>query len=164
MVINGDIYGWILMINGDIYGLIWFNTWDNTLIYCDIFMVYGEFGVWITLWFHQTWLENPLWMEVLVGKSPVNGPFSIAMFDYRRVCWRMEIKFSWKSWKSDGFLRDWYWISWTLNWFLMDFWGIDTRYTGFKTWTKGFKGMPSSQLQYLQRLQWFSQQPPWLGS
>ena len=31
------------------------------------------------------WLENPLWMEVLIGKSPINGPFSIAMFDYQRV-------------------------------------------------------------------------------
>ena len=25
-------------------------------------------------------------MEVLIGKSLINGPFSIAMFDYRRVC------------------------------------------------------------------------------
>ena len=24
-------------------------------------------------------------MEVLIGKSPINGPFSIAMFDYLRV-------------------------------------------------------------------------------
>ena len=28
---------------------------------------------------------NPLWMGVLLGKSHVSGPFSIAMFDYRRV-------------------------------------------------------------------------------
>ena len=26
-------------------------------------------------WFHQTWLENPLEMEVLIGTSVVNGPF-----------------------------------------------------------------------------------------
>ena len=29
--------------------------------------------------------QNPLGMEVLVGKSLINGPFSIVMFDYRRV-------------------------------------------------------------------------------
>ena len=29
---------------------------------------------------------NPLSMEVVIGKSLINGPFSIAMFDYRRVC------------------------------------------------------------------------------
>ena len=26
-------------------------------------------------------------MEVSIGKSPINGPFSIAMFEYRRVLW-----------------------------------------------------------------------------
>ena len=31
------------------------------------------------------WLENPLGLEVSIGKSSINGPFSIAMFDYRRV-------------------------------------------------------------------------------
>ena len=30
------------------------------------------------------WLENPLSMEVLGGKSSINGGCSIAMFDYRR--------------------------------------------------------------------------------
>ena len=30
-------------------------------------------------------MDNPLWMEVLLGKSMTHGPFSIAMFDYRRV-------------------------------------------------------------------------------
>ena len=30
-------------------------------------------------------MENPLEMEVLIGKSPINSVFSIAMFDYRRV-------------------------------------------------------------------------------
>ena len=35
---------------------------------------------------NQTWLAGKsLWMEVLIGKSPINGPFSIAMFDYQRV-------------------------------------------------------------------------------
>ena len=29
------------------------------------------------------WLENPLGMKVLIGTSLINGPFSIAMFDYR---------------------------------------------------------------------------------
>ena len=27
-----------------------------------------------------------IWMEVFIGKSLINGPFSIAMFDYQRVC------------------------------------------------------------------------------
>ena len=31
------------------------------------------------------WLENPLGIEVLKGKSLINGSLSIAMFDYRRV-------------------------------------------------------------------------------
>ena len=30
-------------------------------------------------------MENPLRMAVLIGESPINGPFSIAMFDYRRA-------------------------------------------------------------------------------
>ena len=30
-------------------------------------------------------------MEVLKGKSPINGPFSIAMFDYQRVTMKMII-------------------------------------------------------------------------
>ena len=30
-------------------------------------------------------MENPLWMEVLIATSLINGPFSIAMFDYQRV-------------------------------------------------------------------------------
>ena len=29
--------------------------------------------------------ENPLSMEVLIGKSHIDGPFSIALFDYWRV-------------------------------------------------------------------------------
>ena len=38
-----------------------------------------------TLWCHQShgWLGNPLEMEVLIGKSQTNAPFSVAMFDYR---------------------------------------------------------------------------------
>ena len=31
------------------------------------------------------WLENPLYLEVLIGESLINGPFSIATFGYRRV-------------------------------------------------------------------------------
>ena len=42
-----------------------------------------------TLWFHQTWLENPRTHEwnggFFIGTSPMNDPFSIAMFDYRSV-------------------------------------------------------------------------------
>ena len=29
--------------------------------------------------------KSPNWMEVLIGKSPINSTFSIAMFEYRRV-------------------------------------------------------------------------------
>ena len=39
------------------------------------------------------WLENPVWMEVLIGNSPINRPFSIAMFDYRRVIKIVDIRF-----------------------------------------------------------------------
>ena len=35
--------------------------------------------------FKHGWLENPLLIEVAIGKSQINGPFSIAMFDYRKV-------------------------------------------------------------------------------
>ena len=31
------------------------------------------------------WLENPLSMEVLIGKPLISGPFSTAMFDYQKV-------------------------------------------------------------------------------
>ena len=30
-------------------------------------------------------MESPLGMEVLIGESLINGPFSIAMFDCRRA-------------------------------------------------------------------------------
>ena len=30
-------------------------------------------------------VENPLYMVGFIGTSPINGPFSMAMFDYRRV-------------------------------------------------------------------------------
>ena len=30
-------------------------------------------------------MKNPLSMEVFIGKSLINGPVSIGMFDYRRV-------------------------------------------------------------------------------
>ena len=36
-------------------------------------------------------MENPLYMEVLIGKSSINGPFSMAMLNNQRVigrfCW-----------------------------------------------------------------------------
>ena len=41
------------------------------------------------------WLENPLWMEVLWRKSLINGPFSITMFDYRRVWSRLILIAGW---------------------------------------------------------------------
>ena len=30
-------------------------------------------------------IENPIYIEVLMGTSTINGELSIAMFDYRRV-------------------------------------------------------------------------------
>ena len=30
-------------------------------------------------------IENPIYIEVLMGTSSINGELSIAMFDYRRV-------------------------------------------------------------------------------
>ena len=46
------------------------------------------YGIWWDLPSgNHTWLagKSPSWMEVLRGKSQINGPVSIAMFDYRRV-------------------------------------------------------------------------------
>ena len=53
-------------------------------------------------------MENPLKMEVLLGKSSVNGPFSIAMLVYQRVrmsfrhvaCWKMLWMVGLTSWVS----------------------------------------------------------------
>ena len=39
----------------------------------------------ITIWLLIIAMENPLKMEVLMGKSSVNGPFSIAMLNNQRV-------------------------------------------------------------------------------
>ena len=33
----------------------------------------------------HSWLENPLPREVSIVRSAINGPFSMAMFDYWRV-------------------------------------------------------------------------------
>ena len=30
-------------------------------------------------------MENPLWMEVLIGKPSINGPFSMAMLNNQMV-------------------------------------------------------------------------------
>ena len=38
-----------------------------------------------TIWLFNIAMENPLWMEVLPGKSSINGPFSIAMLNRQRV-------------------------------------------------------------------------------
>ena len=40
------------------------------------------FHIYNTLWYHQTWLENPLAMEVFNKKITDFYPLSIAMFDY----------------------------------------------------------------------------------
>jgi len=32
-------------------------------------------------------MENPLQMEVLIGKSSINGPFSMAMLNNQRYNW-----------------------------------------------------------------------------
>ena len=42
-------------------------------------------GTWNTLWQSNMAMENPLSMEVLIGKSPINGLFSTAMFGYQKV-------------------------------------------------------------------------------
>ena len=39
----------------------------------------------ITIWLFNIAMENPLQMEVLMGKSNINGPFSIVMLVYQRV-------------------------------------------------------------------------------
>ena len=38
-----------------------------------------------TLWLLNIAMENPLWMQVLMGKSSINGPFSMAMLTNQRV-------------------------------------------------------------------------------
>ena len=43
----------------------------------------GFYGLYPLLMKHG-WLENHLSMEVLMGKSLIDCPFSISMFDYRR--------------------------------------------------------------------------------
>ena len=41
----------------------------------------------VTLWFHQTWLENPRTECKFLARKLTKfyGPFFTAMFDYRRV-------------------------------------------------------------------------------
>ena len=38
-----------------------------------------------TIWLFNIAMENPLYMEVLMGKSTINGPFSMAILNYQRV-------------------------------------------------------------------------------
>ena len=40
---------------------------------------------WFTIWLFNIAMENPLKMEVLLGKSSINGPFSIAMLNNQMV-------------------------------------------------------------------------------
>ena len=46
-------------------------------IYCTYFIY--------TIWLFKIDMENPLQMEVLMGTSSINGPFSMAMSNYQRV-------------------------------------------------------------------------------
>jgi len=39
----------------------------------------------VTIWLFNIAMENPLQMEVLMGKSSINGPFSMAMLNNQRV-------------------------------------------------------------------------------
>ena len=38
-----------------------------------------------TIWLFNIAMENPLQMEVLMRKSSINGPFSMAMLNNQRV-------------------------------------------------------------------------------
>ena len=38
-----------------------------------------------TIWLFNIAMENPLNMEVLMGKSSINGPFSMAMLNNQRI-------------------------------------------------------------------------------
>ena len=68
--------------------------WDLMVIYCDSMGFNGDLwwfnGIqWdlmiYTLWCHQAWLtgKSPI-HGGFNGTSPINGPSSTAMFDYRR--------------------------------------------------------------------------------
>jgi hypothetical protein len=39
----------------------------------------------VTIWLFNIAMENPLYMEVLMGKSSKNGPFSMAMLNNQMV-------------------------------------------------------------------------------
>jgi hypothetical protein len=39
----------------------------------------------ITLWLFNIAMENPLYIEVLMGTSSINGPFSMAMLNNESV-------------------------------------------------------------------------------
>ena len=40
---------------------------------------------WYTIWLFNIAMENPFYMEVLMGKSSINGPFSMAMLNNQMV-------------------------------------------------------------------------------
>ena len=44
-----------------------------------------SFALSCTIWLFNIAMENPLYMEVLMGKSSTNGLFSMAMFNNQRV-------------------------------------------------------------------------------
>ena len=46
----------------------WFQ-WDFVVIYWDLWWFNG-ISIEFTLWCYQTWLDNPIWMEVFIRKSP----------------------------------------------------------------------------------------------
>jgi hypothetical protein len=43
-------------------------------------------------------LENPLEMEVLMGKSSANGPFSIAMLNYQGINGNITLRYGHNKW------------------------------------------------------------------
>ena len=67
MVYTWFIYIYIYGLMGFYYGFIGMILWDTGILMDRT-----------TLWYHQTWLarKSPNWMEVLVGKSLMHGPFS----------------------------------------------------------------------------------------
>ena len=53
-------------------------VFDTSNIYILLSIIY-------TIWLFNIAMENPLQMKVLMGKSSINGPFSMAMLNNQRV-------------------------------------------------------------------------------
>ena len=56
----------------------------NASIHKFVICFYGRLP-YDTIWLFNIAMENPLYMEVLMGKSSINGPFSMAMLNNQRV-------------------------------------------------------------------------------